>query len=427
MFELKLDFRAVLSTLPTFNLNQRLFAYGEVCQLLSKYILSKKDCFFDPRNCKLALVKNDLLGKAFQVDSFHRCQVTNLLRKQLIYVSDAPDIPNNFQLIISGAPPANVNAERSISVDLMIRKRSGSDIEHPSKQFRPLSALMSELAESNHKAEVEYKEEEEKSNSEDKEEEEESDSEKESVYNEEYEIDSTEEQKNRPFQAGGSNNKSSDEDSELECQKTPIRIEESDGESINWADNEDNMTIGEIRNPIKNNSIASKSWVTPAKYSQSLTYLSYQKCLGCKNMKTSRNLYCQACWQMKKDWLPDPPKQHQPDPPKPHQRTKLSSRRKRNEKRDKHTKSETSHCSNEPSNNSIDKSNPIATKTTKPMLSSLLLCMFCCTNPRNASLIHGQLGHQLCCYPCAKKLWKEQARCPVCRRKIEKIVKLIQN
>jgi len=54
------------------------------------------------------------------------------------------------------------------------------------------------------------------------------------------------------------------------------------------------------------------------------------------------------------------------------------------------------------------------------------LCELCCLRPKNASLIHGRLGHQVCCYPCAKKLWKKQARCPVCRRKVEKIVKNIQ-
>ena len=48
----------------------------QVTLLLSKYILAKKESFFDPRNIKLALVKNDPLGHAFQVDAFHRCQVT---------------------------------------------------------------------------------------------------------------------------------------------------------------------------------------------------------------------------------------------------------------------------------------------------------------------------------------------------------------
>jgi hypothetical protein len=89
-FELKPDFRDVLSVVPTFDNTQILFRYDEITALLSKYILSKKESIFDSRHIKLALVKNDGLGKAFQVDAFHRCQVTSMLRKQLIYVLDAP-------------------------------------------------------------------------------------------------------------------------------------------------------------------------------------------------------------------------------------------------------------------------------------------------------------------------------------------------
>jgi len=54
------------------------------------------------------------------------------------------------------------------------------------------------------------------------------------------------------------------------------------------------------------------------------------------------------------------------------------------------------------------------------------LCTLCCQRPKDASFIHGRLAHQVCCYPCAKKLWKKQATCPVCRRKVERIVKIIQ-
>lgn len=52
--------------------------------MLSEYILSNKEKFFDPRNIKVALVENDPLGIAFKVKSFHRCQVTSLLRKQIL-------------------------------------------------------------------------------------------------------------------------------------------------------------------------------------------------------------------------------------------------------------------------------------------------------------------------------------------------------
>ena len=53
------------------------------------------------------------------------------------------------------------------------------------------------------------------------------------------------------------------------------------------------------------------------------------------------------------------------------------------------------------------------------------ICNFCLSRPKDACFIHGRISHQVSCYPCAKKLFKEHKRCPVCRRKIEKITKNI--
>ena len=66
--------------------------------LLSKYILARKKEIFDPRNIKLALVGNDPLGDAFGVKAFHRCQVNNLLRSQLIPVNS--DYPPDVAIVI---------------------------------------------------------------------------------------------------------------------------------------------------------------------------------------------------------------------------------------------------------------------------------------------------------------------------------------
>ena len=54
-----------------------------------------------------------------------------------------------------------------------------------------------------------------------------------------------------------------------------------------------------------------------------------------------------------------------------------------------------------------------------------MLCTLCCAAPKNACLVHGRISHQVCCYSCAKKLFKNHRGCPVCRRKIEKITKNI--
>ena len=237
--------------------------------------------------------------------------------------------------------------------------------------------------------------------------------------------DSSEDPKYRPpltmGEGNNSSSSSSDEDSELsrpyslssECQCV---IDDDDtGSDGNdnwgwWADHGDKMTTVVKRTPtttppIENKFIASE--ICPIKFPSD----NYELCIGCKNMYTT-SIYCTSCWKIKKYCLPP-------------MRLKLSrskikaARQKRTEQRDNNRIRSDDTLSGSNENETED---PISAQ-----IITASLCMFCCTNPRNASLIHGQIGHQLCCYPCAKKLWKEQARCPICRRKVEKIVKLIQH
>ena len=51
------------------------------------------------------------------------------------------------------------------------------------------------------------------------------------------------------------------------------------------------------------------------------------------------------------------------------------------------------------------------------------LCVICLVQPRNASLVHGRTGHQVCCIGCAEKLKEGKKKCPVCRKKIRLVVK----
>jgi hypothetical protein len=55
-----------------------------------------------------------------------------------------------------------------------------------------------------------------------------------------------------------------------------------------------------------------------------------------------------------------------------------------------------------------------------------LMCNFCLTRDKDAGIVHGRLTHQICCYPCAKKLHKKRQPCPLCRRKIEKITRIVK-
>jgi len=91
-FKVKPKFLEVLRSLPSTDQKKTIFTYEEVTLLLSTYILEHKNKFFDTRNIKLAIVKGDPLGEAFGVTAFHRCQVNNLLRAQLIpYDPSCPD------------------------------------------------------------------------------------------------------------------------------------------------------------------------------------------------------------------------------------------------------------------------------------------------------------------------------------------------
>ena len=127
------------------------------------------------------------------------------------------------------------------------------------------------------------------------------------------------------------------------------------------------------------------------------------KCNNCLTPTHRYMRYCSPCWKVRKNWIPEQP-------------------RKRS------TKSvHTSLVTADPETTSTQISE-IGSQTIKQELmeTSPDLCTFCQKRPKNATFIHGNLGHQVCCYPCAKRCWKEKATCPVCKRKVEKIIKIIQ-
>ena len=85
LFYLSTAFESALKELIDFPKQRHFFTYTEISSMLSQYILGNKERLFDPRNICVAFVKDDPLGAAFGVDAFHRCQITSLMRKQIIY------------------------------------------------------------------------------------------------------------------------------------------------------------------------------------------------------------------------------------------------------------------------------------------------------------------------------------------------------
>ena len=106
-FTLKPKLLKVLQLVPGTNPKQTVFSYEEITQLLSKYIISRKNDIFDPRNIRLALVADDPIGEAFGVKGFHRCQVNNLLRRQLIPVN--PDSPPELAIVTQNNGSSGLN------------------------------------------------------------------------------------------------------------------------------------------------------------------------------------------------------------------------------------------------------------------------------------------------------------------------------
>ena len=49
-------------------------------------------------------------------------------------------------------------------------------------------------------------------------------------------------------------------------------------------------------------------------------------------------------------------------------------------------------------------------------------CIICFTEPKRAIFVHGKSGHQVSCYRCAEKVRRRLKYCPICRKKIDKVI-----
>ncbi|KAL3048633.1 hypothetical protein OYC64_007227 [Pagothenia borchgrevinki] len=49
-------------------------------------------------------------------------------------------------------------------------------------------------------------------------------------------------------------------------------------------------------------------------------------------------------------------------------------------------------------------------------------CLICQSRPKNGCIVHGNTGHLMSCYVCARKLKKRNKLCPVCRLPIQSVV-----
>lgn len=105
-----------------------------------------------------------------------------------------------------------------------------------------------------------------------------------------------------------------------------------------------------------------------------------KQCINCKKIMNTLLPRCKECWMIRKQWIPNRPKKT---------RSKIQQ---------------------------------IQESKASEMLTNP--CQICFQREKNSILIHGKKGHQVACYPCAKRAWNTRSDCPICKRKIEKIVKI---
>ena len=154
------------------------------------------------------------------------------------------------------------------------------------------------------------------------------------------------------------------------------------------------------------------------------------KCAACKELTPNikfKNLLCTWCWRLRKQWLPYRKKR----------RINASSyRRKRREnRRSSNDRTLIQSLPASPTNSQTASLPASSTPITDSQLTtqeqedkqtnSVLLCGMCCHTPRDTGFVHGTSAHLYACYQCAKKAWKLSPKCPICRRKVSRIIRII--
>lgn len=333
-YRVKPDFLEVLRSVSGVDQTKDIFEYREICKILSVYLLSNKDRFFDYRNTRVALIENDQLEKAFNVKAFHRSQVASLIIQQLIPLQPTEN-----------SPPPIVN--------------------EPGNQLNNINRVECEIDDDSNKEDCSLDSSNDESN----------------IYRVEYEIDD-----------------SSDNSSDKESRPPASSNDESEIEDVVL----DEVKVNSFDPAILAESDSSNSSEKPVKQKR------YQRrCYKCDNNINSNLMYCNLCWRKIKSWVPE-----------------RQNPRKRKRCESIVSKQESKRYGlviPKPSleqGASIGIVSPDKTTTEK-------LCSICFTREKDASFVHGRISHQTCCYRCAKTVFKSKQPCPICRRKIEKITKVI--
>ena len=152
------------------------------------------------------------------------------------------------------------------------------------------------------------------------------------------------------------------------------------------------------------------------------------KCASCKELTPNtkfKNFLCPWCWRLRKQWLPY------------RQQRKKKHRIAGNNNENALTKPLSAPLTNSQTvakregggDNVASISSPPSPPATKGQRDGqtnlAMLCDICCHKTRDTGFVHGTSAHLYACYQCAKKAWKLSPKCPICRRKVSRIIRII--
>lgn len=423
-------FLKVLRAVEGVNQSQVVFPYREVANLLSKYIMMNKDKFFDLRNIRVAIVKNDPLGVAFGVNAFARCQVTALMRSQLMPFTGVEPIESlpeprvepkhepekrkrNEDVSDSSTDDEGASSSRRLS------RNNHNSVKRKRRNSRNISNAMSESSgdETIYSAQG-YETAAICDNSDDNSSESLSDNQTQNdVYNEEntyrveYEIDSGNDNDKDDSKNGRA--AESDENSEIEDVLISSAVSEMLNELSNlseWADLESNTD---------------DEFALSANDTERLDSYNIYKCINCGQPNAPHMRYCRRCWEDRKSWVPERAN--------PRRRKKTKTLENLSNKTGKHDKlpmiglkqKNTSKLTALVITHDTPSISSTSSRLSFASTNQSLICTLCCARPKDACFVHGQISHQVCCYQCAKTIFRNKGNCPICRRRIEKITKNI--
>jgi len=143
------------------------------------------------------------------------------------------------------------------------------------------------------------------------------------------------------------------------------------------------------------------------------------KCLRCGILNVPPMRFCHKCYEIRKGWL---------DPrPKRRKRRGIQNKRLSDCLHDEPSTSSTLSQATERSLLSQTSTDSNISDVVKVNCHCSSLCELCGIQPIDGAFMHGNTGHQLYCYSCSKRVWRERKQCPVCRRTIAKVAKMFSS